>query len=102
MGRGSRVGINGAGSDGGAGASGADDGGGNWQPLPAEIMNGAAVAVGALFGEVAGAALQGTAEPLVRRAADWVAARRPAEQQVESARPQDVEGTPQGGIRRCP
>ncbi|MFF7593088.1 AAA domain-containing protein [Kitasatospora purpeofusca] len=50
-----------------------------WRQLLAEILGGAAVgAVGALFGEVAGAALQGAAEPLVRRAADWAAARRPA------------------------
>ncbi|MFD0261774.1 AAA domain-containing protein [Kitasatospora indigofera] len=52
-----------------------------WQQLLAEILGGAAVgAVGALFGEVAGAALQGAAEPLVRRAADWAAARRPAQE----------------------
>ncbi|MFD6501885.1 hypothetical protein [Streptomyces goshikiensis] len=50
------------GSEGAAGAAG----GGGWQSLLAEILGGAAVgAVGALFGEVAGAALQGAAEPLV-------------------------------------
>ncbi|MFD4923692.1 hypothetical protein ACFWNE_20680, partial [Streptomyces goshikiensis] len=62
------------GSEGGAGAPGAAGaaGGGGWQSLLAEILGGAAVgAVGALFGEVAGAALQGAAEPLVRRAADF-------------------------------
>ncbi|MFE5584067.1 AAA domain-containing protein [Kitasatospora sp. NPDC056531] len=52
----------------------------SWQQLLAEILGGAAVAaVGALFGEVAGAAVQGATEPLVRRVADWVAARRPAQ-----------------------
>ncbi|WP_285740513.1 DEAD/DEAH box helicase [Kitasatospora phosalacinea] len=57
-----------------------------WQQLLAEILGGAAVgAVGALFGEVAGAALQGAAEPLVRRAADWAAARRPAPEPAEDA-----------------
>ncbi|MEE1783266.1 hypothetical protein PUR71_10120 [Streptomyces sp. SP17BM10] len=47
-----------------------------WQQLLAEILGGAAVgAVGALFGEVAGAAVHGATEPLVRRVADWAAAR---------------------------
>ncbi|MCY0931774.1 ATP-binding protein [Streptomyces sp. H27-H1] len=70
---------------GGVAGTTAAAGGGSWQGLLAEILGGAAVgAVGALFGEVVGAALQGAAEPLVRRAADWVAARRPAEEQVES------------------
>ncbi|WP_412075820.1 AAA domain-containing protein [Streptomyces xanthophaeus] len=70
---------------------------GSWQRLLAEILGGAAVgAVGALFGEVAGAALQGAAEPLVRRAADWVAARRAAEEQVESGRPDGTGGVPEG------
>lgn len=83
------------GSEGAARAPGAA--GGGWQRLLAEILGGAAVgAVGALFGEVAGAALQGAAEPLVRRAADWVAARRPAEEQVESGRPDGAEGVPEG------
>ncbi|MFD8061419.1 AAA domain-containing protein [Streptomyces cyaneofuscatus] len=51
----------------------------SWQRLLGEILGGAAVgAVDALFGGVAGAALQGAAEPLVRRAAEWAAARRPA------------------------
>ncbi|MFJ8627474.1 DEAD/DEAH box helicase [Kitasatospora sp. NPDC093550] len=51
---------------------------GGWRQLLAEILGGAAVAaVGALFGEVAGAAVQGAAEPLVRRVAEWSAARRP-------------------------
>ncbi|WP_332758218.1 hypothetical protein [Streptomyces sp. MT206] len=57
------------GSEGAAGAPGAAGaaGGAGWQSLLAEILGGAAVgAVGALFGEVAGAALQGAAEPLVR------------------------------------
>lgn len=50
---------------------------GAWQQLLAEILGGAAVAaVGALFGEVAGAAVQGATEPLVRRVSDWAAARR--------------------------
>ncbi|MFE9842035.1 DEAD/DEAH box helicase [Streptomyces goshikiensis] len=79
------------GSEGTAGAAG----GGGWQSLLAEILGGAAVgAVGALFGEVAGAALQGAAEPLVRRAADWVAARRHAEEQAESGRPAGAGGVP--------
>ncbi|MFD8143747.1 AAA domain-containing protein [Streptomyces sp. NPDC059708] len=72
-------------------------GGGSWQRLLAEILGGAAVgAVGALFGEVAGAALQGAAEPLVRRAADWAAARRPAEEPAESGRPDGTGGIPEG------
>ncbi|MFE4516120.1 AAA domain-containing protein [Kitasatospora sp. NPDC056783] len=51
---------------------------GGWRQLLAEILGGAAVAaVGALFGEVAGAAVQGATEPLVRRVADWAADRRP-------------------------
>ncbi|MFK0043526.1 AAA domain-containing protein [Streptomyces sp. NPDC090741] len=82
------------GSEGAAGAPGAA--GGGWQRLLAEILGGAAVgAVGALFGEVAGAALQGAAEPLVRRAADWVAARRPAEEQVQSGGPDGTRGVPE-------
>ncbi|MFE7636423.1 DEAD/DEAH box helicase [Kitasatospora sp. NPDC057518] len=52
-----------------------------WRQLIAEILGGAAVAaVGALFGEVAGAAVRGATEPLVRRVADWSAARRPDEE----------------------
>lgn len=83
------------GSEGTAGAPGTA--GGGWQRLLAEILGGAAVgAVGALFGEVAGAALQGAAEPLVRRAADWAAARRPAEEQVRSGRPDGTRGVPEG------
>lgn len=83
------------GSEGAAGAPGAA-GGGGWQSLLAEILGGAAVgAVGALFGDVAGAALQGAAEPLVRRAADWVAARRHAEEQVEAGRPVGAGGVPE-------
>ncbi|MFE4258847.1 AAA domain-containing protein [Streptomyces sp. NPDC056883] len=71
-------------------------GGGSWQRLLAEVLGGAAVgAVGALFGEVAGAVLQGAAEPLVRRAADWVAARRPAEEQPEPGRPEGTGGVPE-------
>ncbi|MEU1510387.1 AAA domain-containing protein [Kitasatospora sp. NPDC005748] len=66
-----------------------------WRQLLAEILGGAAVgAVGALFGEVAGAALQGAAEPLVRRAADWAAARRPAPERTED--PERAEA-PEGG-----
>ncbi|MEU5148594.1 ATP-binding protein [Streptomyces yangpuensis] len=81
------------GSEGTAGAPGTA---GGWQRLLAEILGGAAVgAVGALFGEVAGAALQGAAEPLVRRTADWVAARRPAEEQVQSGRPDGTRGLPE-------
>ncbi|MEU9028186.1 ATP-binding protein [Streptomyces sp. NPDC048383] len=79
-----------------AGARGATDGR-SWQLLLAEILGGAAVgAVGALFGEVAGAALQGAAEPLVRRAADWVAARRPTEDRGESGQPDGTGGVPEG------
>nr|WP_262986113.1 ATP-binding protein [Streptomyces sp. CBMA123] len=66
----------------------------SWQQLLAEVLGGAAVAaVGALFGEVAGAAVQGATEPLVRRVADWVAARRPAQDGVtetESQAPADA------------
>ncbi|MEV7612016.1 ATP-binding protein [Streptomyces sp. NPDC089799] len=84
-----------SGSEGATGAPGGA-GGGGWQRLLAEILGGAAVgAVGALFGEVAGAALQGAAEPLVRRAADWVAARRTAEEQVASGRPDSTGGVPE-------
>ncbi|GAA2255927.1 hypothetical protein GCM10010430_44710 [Kitasatospora cystarginea] len=55
-----------------------------WRQLLAEILGGAAVgAVGALFGEIAGATVQGAAEPLVRRAADWAAARRRAAEHEE-------------------
>lgn len=83
------------GSEGTAGAPGTA--GGGWQRLLAEILGGAAVgAVGALFGEVAGAALQGAAEPLVRRAADWVAARRPVEEQVRSGWPDGTRDVPEG------
>ncbi|MFD3936246.1 AAA domain-containing protein [Streptomyces sp. NPDC058611] len=78
-------------------------GGGSWQRLLAEILGGAAVgAVGALFGEVAGAALQGAADPLVRRAADWVAARRPAEEQVQSGWPDGTGGAPEGASADAP
>ncbi|WP_424210938.1 AAA domain-containing protein [Streptomyces sp. BI20] len=60
-----------------AGAGSGEGAGGGWQGLLAEILGGAAVAaVGMLFGGVAGALVQGAAEPLVRRAADWAAARR--------------------------
>lgn len=60
---------------------------GGWRQLLAQVLGGAAVAaVGALFGEVAGAALQGAAEPLVRRVADWAAARRPAREGVDEER----------------
>ncbi|MGW4503833.1 AAA domain-containing protein [Streptomyces sp. NPDC004436] len=90
-----------SGSEGAAGAPGAV--GGGWQRLLAEILGGAAVgAVGALFGEVTGAALQSAAEPLVRRAADWVAARRPAEEQVESGRPDSGEGDTDGASNDGP
>lgn len=79
------------------GGGGGGGGGGSWQRLLAEILGGAAVgAVGALFGEVAGAAVQGAAEPLVRRAADWAAARRPAEEQVRSGRSDGTRGVPEG------
>ncbi|MFD9568705.1 AAA domain-containing protein [Streptomyces sp. NPDC059982] len=81
----------------GAGGGTGTPASGGWQSLLAEILGGAAVgAVGALFGEVAATVLQGAAEPLVRRAADWIAARRPADEQVASTRPQDTEGDPQG------
>ncbi|MGW6686257.1 AAA domain-containing protein [Streptomyces sp. NPDC054961] len=84
------------GSGGGTGTP-AGAGGGSWQLLLAEILGGAAVgAVGALLGEVAGAALQGAAEPLIRRAAEWVATRRPAEEQAEPGRPEGTWGTPPG------
>ncbi|MFE9664864.1 hypothetical protein, partial [Streptomyces sp. NPDC005955] len=47
-----------------------------WQELLTEILGGAAAgAVGALFGDVTGAAVRGATEPLVRRAADWAARR---------------------------
>ncbi|KIF05569.1 hypothetical protein PL81_12455, partial [Streptomyces sp. RSD-27] len=83
------------GSEGATGTPG-EAGGGGWQRLLAEILGGAAVgAVGALFGEVAGAALQGAAEPLVRRAADWVAARRTADEQVASGRPDSTGSVPE-------
>ncbi|MEU8778411.1 DEAD/DEAH box helicase [Streptomyces sp. NPDC048606] len=73
------------GAEAASGAPGGTAGGGGWQRLLAEILGGAAVgAVGALFGEVAGAAVQGATEPLVRRAADWAAARRPAGEQAGS------------------
>ncbi|MEV7416540.1 ATP-binding protein [Streptomyces sp. NPDC089919] len=78
-------------------------GGGGWQRLLAEILGGAAVgAVGALFGEVAGAAMQGAAEPLVRRAADWVAARRTAEELAGSGRPDAAGGVPEGASADAP
>ncbi|MER6363217.1 ATP-binding protein [Kitasatospora sp. NPDC001527] len=49
-----------------------------WRQALAEVLGGAAVAaVGMLLGEVAGAVIQGAADPLVRRVSDWVAARRP-------------------------
>ncbi|MBD0677034.1 hypothetical protein BU198_41700, partial [Streptomyces sp. CBMA156] len=57
-----------------------------WRQLLAEILGGAAVvAVGALFGEVAGAAVQGATEPLVRRVAAWTAVRRPETEGVGTA-----------------
>ncbi|MFF0298340.1 AAA domain-containing protein [Kitasatospora sp. NPDC004614] len=63
-----------------------------WRELLAEILGGAAVgAVGALFGEVAGAALKGATEPLVRRAADWAAARRVAPEDADDGRPGQTE-----------
>ncbi|MEU5188103.1 ATP-binding protein [Streptomyces klenkii] len=68
----------------------------SWQRLLGEILGEAAVgAVGALFGDVVGAVLQGAAEPLVRRAADWAAARRPAEDQVESGHPEGGRSVPE-------
>ncbi|MFE7532468.1 hypothetical protein ACFU7Y_43255, partial [Kitasatospora sp. NPDC057542] len=67
--------------------AGDEEGVRGWRQLLAEILGGAAVAaVGALFGEVAGAAVQGATEPLVRRVAEWTAARRPA--------PEGVDGNP--------
>ncbi|WP_380282859.1 DEAD/DEAH box helicase [Kitasatospora purpeofusca] len=51
-----------------------------WRQVLAEVLGGAAVAaVGVLLGEAAGVAIQGAADPLVRRVADWVAARRPVQ-----------------------
>ncbi|MFF7457021.1 AAA domain-containing protein [Kitasatospora sp. NPDC008115] len=51
-----------------------------WRQVLAEVLGGAAVAaVGVLLGDMTGAAVQGAADPLVRRVADWVAARRPAQ-----------------------
>ncbi|WP_199887632.1 DEAD/DEAH box helicase [Streptomyces badius] len=71
-------------------------GGGSWQRLVGEILGGAAVgAVEALFGEVVGLALQGAAEPLVRRAADWAAARKPGEGQGDHEDPEDGNGVPE-------
>ncbi|MBO1415167.1 hypothetical protein, partial [Streptomyces sp. FH025] len=71
-----------------------------WQQLLAQILGAAAVAaVGALFGEVAGAAVQGATEPLVRRVSDWVAARRPVQdvtgpQSDTSEAPEPIEPVP--------
>ncbi|NEE16100.1 hypothetical protein G3M58_57735, partial [Streptomyces sp. SID7499] len=63
--------------------------------LVGEILGGAAVgAVEALFGGVVGAALQGAAEPLVRRAADWAAARKPVEGQGDHEGPEGGDGVP--------
>ncbi len=85
----------GPGPEAGAGA-GAGAGGGSWQRLVGEILGGAAVgAVEALFGEVVGLALQGAAEPLVRRAADWAAARKPGEGQGDHEDPEDGNGVPE-------
>ncbi|MGW0640765.1 AAA domain-containing protein [Streptomyces badius] len=76
--------------------AGAGAGGGSWQRLVGEILGGAAVgAVEALFGEVVGLALQGAAEPLVRRAADWAAARKPGEGQGDHEDPEDGNGVPE-------
>ncbi|WP_157531565.1 DEAD/DEAH box helicase [Kitasatospora sp. Root107] len=76
------------------GADGASAAAG-WQQLLAEILGGAAVgAVGALFGEVAGAALQGAAEPLIRRAADWAAARRAARDDQPAMAPPGIPPEP--------
>ncbi|MFD6656555.1 DEAD/DEAH box helicase [Streptomyces parvus] len=74
--------------------AGADSG--SWQRLVGEILGGAAVgAVEALFGEVVGLALQGAAEPLVRRAADWVASRKPVESQRDHEGPEGGNGVPE-------
>ncbi|MFB6668838.1 DEAD/DEAH box helicase [Streptomyces parvus] len=81
----------GPGPDAGAGADS-----GSWQRLVGEILGGAAVgAVEALFGEVVGLALQGAAEPLVRRAADWVASRKPVESQRDHEGPEGGNGVPE-------
>ncbi|MFB7470038.1 DEAD/DEAH box helicase [Kitasatospora sp. NPDC056184] len=54
-----------------------------WRQVLAEVLGGAAVAaVGVLLGEAAGVAIQGAADPLVRRVAEWVAARRPVQDGV--------------------
>ncbi|MFF3526012.1 AAA domain-containing protein [Streptomyces rubiginosohelvolus] len=69
---------------------------GSWQRLVGEILGGAAVgAVETLFGGVVGAALQGAAEPLVRRAADWAAARRPVGNQEDNGDPAGDSSVPE-------
>ncbi|MER7767062.1 AAA domain-containing protein [Kitasatospora sp. NPDC096140] len=80
------------------GRAGAEPTGG-WRQLLAEVLGGAAVAaVGALFGEVAGAAVQGATEPLVRRVAEWSAVRRTGRQDAEgpgaAAEPQPSAAVP--------
>ncbi|MFI5648305.1 DEAD/DEAH box helicase [Kitasatospora sp. NPDC051705] len=68
-----------------------------WRRLLAEILGGAAVAaVGALFGEVAGAAVQGATEPLVRRVAEWSAARRPDRADTDGASTPGPDGAGPG------
>ncbi|MFE6050026.1 AAA domain-containing protein [Kitasatospora sp. NPDC056446] len=70
----------------GAGPLPEEESASGWRQLLAEILGGAAVAaVGALFGEVAGAAVQGATEPLVRRVAEWSAARRPLGEDTDPA-----------------
>ncbi|MFJ6138798.1 AAA domain-containing protein [Kitasatospora sp. NPDC092286] len=74
-----------------------------WQQLLAEILGGAAVAaVGALFGEIAGVALQGATEPLVRRAADWAAARHSARGTVEEGRAAEADSGPDAASEASP
>ncbi|MBT3108468.1 ATP-binding protein, partial [Streptomyces sp. CYG20] len=75
----------------------------SWQRLLGEILGGAAVgAVEALFGGVAGAALQGAAEPLVRRAADWAASRRPVGGREDPEPPESDNGPGADGSADTP
>ncbi|MER7707465.1 DEAD/DEAH box helicase [Kitasatospora sp. NPDC097605] len=59
-----------------------------WRQVLAEVLGGAAVAaVAVLLGDVAGVAIQGATDPLVRRVSEWVAARRPAQDGATGAAP---------------
>ncbi|MGW1178797.1 DEAD/DEAH box helicase [Kitasatospora sp. NPDC002543] len=72
---------------------------GGWRQLLAEVLGGAAVAaVGVLFGEVAGAAVQGATEPLVRRVAEWSASRRPDGDGADGQEGSDGEAVPEPSV----